>query len=171
MTKRTRKERIGPRDELALVSNRILALIFDKRYEDARLIINKEQERFPAGESHRFTAFTAALHEHLGEIVEAIALLRQAVEEKPTWLPHLYQLSVLLMDAEHWGESETVLNDLIALSLAQKEAYFLSEARFRIAICLKELGRLKEFQQMKAEIPTGTSAFIGDRLYRIDDIT
>ena len=171
MTKMTKKEGVDPGDELPLLSGRILSLIFDKRYEDARSLINQEQKRFSAGEAHRFMALAAVLHEYLGEIDEAIALMRKAVLESPTWISHLYQLSVLLMDAKRWDDADLALSKLIALSLAQNEVYFISEARFRRAMCLKKLGRLTEFQQMNAEIPMGTRVFIGDKSCRIEDVT
>lgn len=153
-----------------MLSERIFSLISDKHHDEARSLINQEQKRFPEGEAHRFTAFSAVLHEDLGEIDKAVALMRRALQQKPAWLPHFYRLSVLLMDAKHWDEADVVLSELVALSLAQNDAYFLNEARFRRAVCLMKLGRLKEFRQVKGEIPIGMTAFIGDKLCRVDDI-
>jgi tetratricopeptide (TPR) repeat protein len=167
----TKKDNAEPGDELFLSSKKIYSLIRDKRYDDARLLIGLEQKRFPKAEAHRFTALSAILHERLGEVNKSIALMRQAAREKPMWLPHLYQLSVLLMDAEHWDEADIVLKEIIALSLAKNDAYFLDESRFRRAVCLNRLGRADEFKQAKAEIPEGTSIFIGDGFHRIEDVT
>lgn len=166
----TKKGNAKPADELFLPSGKILSLIFDKRYDEARSLIDSEQKRLPEGEAHRLMALSAVLHESLGEIDKSIALMRQAVRKKPTWLPHLYQLSVMLMDLEHWGDADVVLNEIIALSLAKDDVYFLDESRFRRAICLNMLGREDELKQVKAEIPVGTRVFIGDKLYLLDDI-
>ena len=165
----TRKDKAEPRDE-SLLSGKIISLIFDKRYDEARSLIDTEQKRLPE-EAHRLMALSAVLHESLGEVENSITLMRQALREKPNWLPHLYQLSVLLMDAEHWADADVVLSEIIALSLAKNDVYFLDEGRFRRAVCLDRLGRADEFKQVKAEIPAGTRVFIGDKLYRIDDIT
>ena len=172
MNKKIRMEgSVEPKDELALFCSRILALIVDKRYSDARSSINDGYKSFPVSDEHRFMALEAVLYERLGEIDNSIQLLQRATQDKPTWLPHLYQLSVLLMDVKRWDEADGVLRDLVALSVTQNETYFLCEGRFRRAICLKELGRLTEFQLAKAEIPLGTRIFIGNRSYQIDDIT
>jgi tetratricopeptide (TPR) repeat protein len=157
------------RDQPPLSSRKILSLIHEERYDEARLLIDAERERLPE-EAHRLTALSARIYEHLGKIVESIALLRQAIQEKPTWLPHLYQLSVLLMDAKHWNEADVVLGEIIALSLAKDDVYFLGDCRFRKAVCLKRLGRVDELKQVIATIPVELSVFIGDKLCRIDDI-
>jgi tetratricopeptide (TPR) repeat protein len=158
------------RDELFLLSGKVYSLISAKRYDEARLLIDTERARNPEGEAHRFTALSAILHESLGEIDESITLMRQALQEKPAWIPHLYRLSVMLMDAERWYDANVVLKEIIALSLAKNDVYFLDDCRFRRVICLNVLGRADELEQAKAEIPAGMSAFIGDKLCRIEDI-
>jgi tetratricopeptide (TPR) repeat protein len=165
-----KKDSNGPRDELSLLCRKVYSLISAKRYDDARLIIDTEQKRFPEAEAHQFVSLSAVLHESLGEIDKSIALMRQALQEKPAWLPHLYRLSVMLMDAEHWADADVVLKEIIALSLAQDDVYFLDEGRFRRAVCLHMLGLADELSQAKAEIPAGTRIFIGDRHCLIDDI-
>ena len=166
----TKKDNDEPEDEPLLLSRKIISLIFDERYDEARSLIDAEQKRLPE-ETHRLMALSAILHESLGEVDKSIALTRQALREKPTWLPHLYQLSVMLMDAEQWGNADVILKEIIALSLAKNDVYFLDESRFRRAVCLSTLGRADELKQVKAEIPAGLSVFIGDKLCRIDDIS
>jgi tetratricopeptide (TPR) repeat protein len=123
-------------DEFFSLSKRILSVIFDKRYAEAKLLIDKEQARFPARHAHRFMSLSAVLLRRSGEVDESIALLRQALREKPTWLPHLFELAVLLMDVERWDEAEVLLKEIVALSLAKSEFYFLDESRYRRAVCL-----------------------------------
>jgi hypothetical protein len=165
----TRTNGSEQRDQPPLSSRKILSLIHEERYDEARLLIDAEQKRLPE-EAHRLMALSARLSERLGKIGEGIALLRHAIREKPTCLPHLYQLSVLLMDAEHWNDAEVVLGEIIALSLVKDDVYFLNESRFRKAVCLYILERDDEFKQVKSEIPVGFRIFIGNGLYEIDDI-
>ena len=157
-------------DSLFSLARKVFSLISAKQHDEARSLIDIEQKNFPDSEAHRFLSFRALLHESLGEVDRGLALMRQAVREKPDWLPHLYRLSVMLMTAEHWADAEIVLREIIALSLARDDVYFLDDSRFRRAVCLKMLGRVDEFKQARAEIPAGLSILIGDGRYQIDDI-
>ena len=58
----------------------------------------------------------------------------------------------------------------IAVSLENNEAFFLSECRFRRAICLKALGHVEEFRRIKAEISVGTSILLDDGSHHIEDL-
>jgi tetratricopeptide (TPR) repeat protein len=156
-------------DEFFSLSKRILSVIFDKRYAEAKLLIDKEQARFPARHAHRFMSLSAVLLRRSGEVDESIALLRQALRATPTWRPHLFELAVLLMDVERWDEAEVLLKEIVALSLAKSEFYFLDESRYRRAVCLHRLGRTEEFKRARAEIPPGTRIFIGDKHCEIDE--
>jgi hypothetical protein len=69
-------------------------------------------------------------------------------------------LGVELMDIEHWSDAEVVLDELVALSKAKDESYFLDDARLKRALCLKYLGRRHEMEELKAEIPAMAGAFI-----------
>jgi len=156
-------------NELFLLAKKIFLLLSEKRYEQAKSLIESERKKYPERESHRFLAFSAVLHETLGEVDTSIAMMRQALREKPTWLPHLYRLSVMLMDVERWDEAEVLLKEIVVLSLAKNDIYFLDESRYRRAVCLHRLGRIDEFEQSRAEIPPGTRIFIGDKNCEIDE--
>jgi hypothetical protein len=153
-----------------LLSDAIISLIYEERFDEARSLIIKERERLPEAESHRLTALSAVLYKKVGEGGKGIALMKLALRENPTWLPHLFRLSVMLMDEERWEDADVLLCELVALSLAKDEIYFLSEGRLRRALCLSMLGRADDLKKLKAEIGPGESAFIGDKLYRIEDI-
>jgi tetratricopeptide (TPR) repeat protein len=165
----TRKENGEPGNDPLSSKEKIRALISERRYDEAKSLIVAEGKRLPA-RAHRLMALSARLHEEVGEIEKSIALMRQAIRQKPAWLPYLYQLSVILMDAEYWSDADIVLKEIIALSLANSDAYFLDESRFRRAVCLKKLGCSEEFNRAKAEIPTGTKIFLRDRSCGIEDI-
>ena len=142
---------MAPGGKNYLLSDEIIDLIFEKRFDDAKLLIDSENDRLPIGESHRLVALSAVLNNERGDIDKSIVLMRLAIQEKPNWLPHLYRLSVILMDAEYWNDADIVLNELIALSLAKSDAYFLGDARLRKALCLSMLRREVELKRCRQE--------------------
>ncbi len=158
----------APSNKATGVFKRIFSLILDGRYEEARTLIESERKNY-SGESHRFLAYSAMLHEELGETDAAIGLMRQAIQERPGFLPHLYKLSVMLMDVKRWGEAEIQLKDTIKLCLMHSDFYVLDDSRYRRAICLFRIGRMAEFEQAKAEIPPGTRIFLDDKHCEIDE--
>jgi tetratricopeptide (TPR) repeat protein len=166
MSKRNGAER---EDELFLLAKEIYSLIAENRYAQAKALIKSERKEYPKSQSHRFLAFSAVLHEALGAVDTSIALMRQALREKPAWLPHLHRLSGMLMDVERWDEAEILLNEIVTLSLAQNEFYFLNDSRYRRAVCLHRLGRMAEFKRARAEIPPGTRIFLDDKHCEIDE--
>ena len=144
-------------------------MVSDKCYGEAKALIKSERKKYPGDNWRQFLAFSAVLHERLGEVDQSIALMRQALREKPDWLPHLYRLSVLLMDVKRWGEAEALLKEIVDLSLAKKNVYFLNDSRYRRAVCLHRLGRTDEFKRAKAEIPPGTRIFLDNKHCEIDE--
>lgn len=46
--------------------------------------------------------------------------------------------------------------------MATNEAFFLNEAWLSRAVCLKNLGRMSEYERAKAEVPAGTTTLIDD---------
>ncbi len=62
-----------------------------------------------------------------------------------------------LRDLEYWNDAEAAYRQVIELSLAMDEAFFLNDARLNRAVCLKNLGRAREYEQAMAEVPKGYS--------------
>jgi len=143
------------------LSKQIVCLVFDRRYEDARSLI--EQTRLRDGKASRLTALPEELNAKLIEFDVGIDTIRWV-------MAGLYMLAVLLMDSEFWSDADPILQKVIALSREQNEVFFLSECRFRLAICMKALGRAKEFKRVKAEIPPGTIIFLDDGAHQIEDL-
>ncbi|HMK78758.1 MAG TPA: hypothetical protein VK438_03875 [Xanthobacteraceae bacterium] len=156
--------------DIARVSERTISLIFDRRFDEAESMIEEARKHFPAGESHRLAALTAVLRNEMGDRDESIRLMREAVREKPTWLPHLYRLAIFLMDAERWLDADMALDELIHLCQQQNDFYFLDDARFRKIICMKSLGQFERIQTEKAKITPGTEVFIGSKRIGISDL-
>ena len=160
----------GKERGLAQLSEAIIYLIFDRKYDQAASMIENSRHSLPDDEGHRLAALSAVLQNDAGNLSDSIDLIRQAQQERPTWLPHLYRLSVYLMDAERWLDANTALDELISLSENEDDKYFLDEARLRKIVCLTALGRKQEIQRQKDKISAGAAVFIGDRLYRLDDL-
>jgi hypothetical protein len=146
-----------------LLSAIIISLVFDERYEEAEALLDAERRKLPEGQAYRLMALSEVLREELARCGNNGVSIRRA-------LARVHKLSDMLMDAEYWGDSVSVLGELISLSTANDERFFLGDGRFRRAVCLKALGRMDEFEKAKAEIPVGTKIFMGRGLWGVDDI-
>jgi tetratricopeptide (TPR) repeat protein len=149
---------------------KIISLIFEKKYVEAESQMELQSNSIPPDEAHRLIAISALLSRERGETNEAFRLMSQAISAKPEWLPHLYQLSAMLMEEGKWSDAIAILVKLIAVSRAKKDNYFLGEALFRKAFCLGKLGDTVGLGQAKAEIPEGVTVYINDRGLGIEDI-
>lgn len=144
-----------------MLSKEIISLVFDRRYDEARWLLAAKRE--DEGLSHCLGAFSRALQERINSAGKDDASMRRV-------LAALHMLACLLMDEEHWGAAEPVVNELLRLSLASSESFFLDDARFRKAICLKALRRVDDYYVARAEIPAGTTIFMADGEWRVRDI-
>ncbi len=151
-----------------LFHRKIHRLIRDDRYDEAKLAIEEMRKEFPHLEPHDFLPFHASIEQRLGNPETAIRILQQAVEEGPDRISHHHLLGWDLMKAERWAEADHAFQKVIALSLATDDTYYLNDARYRRALCLKALGRREELQKVKAELPEN---FYNDWLYRIEDVS
>ena len=145
------------------LSSQAVSLIFNQCYEEARALIELEQGRLLEGKPHRLLSLSDEIRRTLEKFDNDIASKRRV-------MARLYMLAVLLMDSKFWSETDWVLRKVIALSLENNEAFFLTDCRFRRAICLKALGHVEEFRGVKAEIPVGTSILLDDGPHRIEDL-
>jgi tetratricopeptide (TPR) repeat protein len=143
--------------------DRILALIADQQFDQARTLINAARNNIDAKEAHRLTALTAVIEIESGNTLAGISLMREAIKENDTWLPHWYRLAVYLMDNYQWRDAIEVLDKLISLSEQREDTYFLDEALFRKIVCLKALGRNAEIEPVRRKIRPGTEVIIGDK--------
>jgi hypothetical protein len=156
--------------DLVEVSEKVIGLIFEKEFEQAVSLIERQRQSLSSGDSHRLTALAALVKREAGSLSEGIDLMQEVAREKPSWLPHLYRLSVFLMDAERWLDAGIVLDELILLSERKNDYYFVDDARFRRILCLKELRQDAGLDALKAKIPPGARFFVGDKSYGIEDL-
>ena len=75
-----------------------------------------------------------------------------------------------LMDEQLWLEAIEAVSELISLSEQGGDEYFLNDARFRKAVCLKALGRHAEIPSQKRNIVPDTEVLIGDKFYTLEDL-
>jgi hypothetical protein len=162
----------GKREErdISSLSEQIIALIFDQQFDAAAATIATALQSLSAVEAHRLVALSAVLQKERENLRGSVDLMRQATAQNRRWLPHLYRLSVYLMDAEQWRDASVVLDELISLSERKSDGYFLEEARIRIIICLKALGSEAEIAYHKARSSPDAGAFIGSRYFRLGDL-
>ena len=123
-----------------------------------------------ADESHHLTALSARLEVETGNLSQGIDLIRRAARQAPDYPPHLYWLCEYLMNGERWLEAIEAADELIAWSERSGNPYFLDDARFRKALCLKALGRYAELPPLIRILPPDIESFTCDRLYSLDDL-
>jgi hypothetical protein len=141
-------------------SESIISLVIDGLLDDASSVIARADPRLSGGQARRLVALVRITRNKPEGIAKIEEANRRTYRENGTWLAYVYALGVELMDIERWADAEVVLDELIALSKAKDEFYFLDDARLRRALCLKYLGRRREMEELKAEIPATARAFI-----------
>ena len=151
-----------------ICQRRIYRLIRDDRYDDAKIAIEDMRKEFPYLEPHDFIPFYASIEKRLGNPETSIQMLQQAAKEGPTRTSHHHTLGLALIDAERWAEADLSFQEVIAICLARDEFYYLNDARYRRALCLKALGRREELEKVKAALPDN---FYNDWWYRIEDVS
>jgi tetratricopeptide (TPR) repeat protein len=150
--------------------DKVSALRKRRQFDEARSMIAAARESWPGVQLHELTALSALLEVDAGNFYHGLQLMREAIRQEPTWLPHWYRLCYLLMDQELWPEALEAADELISLSERCNESYFLDDARFRKALCLKALGRHVEIPSLKRNIAPDVVVFTAGRLYGLDDL-
>jgi hypothetical protein len=146
-------------DNYIRLSEEIISLFVDSMHDEAQSLIDKAGERVSKEEKKRLAALVRIdkyKPEGVAQIDEAH---KRAYRKNGTWLAYFYTLATELMDIERWADAEIALDELIALSKAKDEFYFLDDARLRRALCLKYLGRRREMEALKTEIAPEAEAF------------
>lgn len=137
-----------------------LSLIFVGQYDDAEALCMDREARSSICRLPGLKAALDAKIEQLGTSAEA---------ERRS-LAGAYRLATWLRDNEYWTEAEAIYHEVVRLSLAMKEVFFLSDAQLSRVMCLKKLGRMREYERAKAEVPAGTTTLIDGVNWRIEDL-
>ena len=81
-----------------------------------------------------------------------------------------YIAAYRLRGQRYWNDAAAIYLDVVELSLAMNEAFFLNDARLSRAVCLKNLGYINEYEREKAEVPAGTTILIDRVNWRVEDL-
>jgi hypothetical protein len=149
---------------LSSSSETVVSLVFDGHYEDAEAILRAERKSRARGiEIPRLTGLLEALNNKVQE-------LGTPPDSERRILARTYMLAHTLRKHKYWAEAEPVYVEVVRLSLAMDEPFFLNDARLSRAVCLKELGRLHEYEIAKAQVPPGTTILIQGDDWQVEDL-
>ncbi len=142
------------------LSEKVIALIVDGLHDQAVSAIDQASKRISGAETRRLAALVQVDRDKPKAIAQINEARRRAYKENGTWIAYVETLGVELMGIERWADAEIALEEVIALSRARGDFYFLDEARLLRALCLKYLGRWREMEVLRAEIPPDAGTFI-----------
>jgi uncharacterized protein HemY len=142
------------------LSHKVIALIVDGLHDQAVSAIDQARKQISDEEGRRLAALVQIDRDKPKSIAQVNEARRRAYEENGTWIAYIHMLGFELVDIERWADAEIAFDEVIALSRARADFYFLDEARLLRALCLKYLGRRREMEMLRAEIPPDAGALI-----------
>lgn len=145
------------------VSERFVSLVFGKNYDEAEALLRARREAISRDDSPQLAGVEEALRAEIERLGTSSGARRQI-------LAGCYMMADQLREQEYWNEAESIFHTVIDLSLSMNEAFFLNDARLRRAVCLKRLGKIREYQRAKAEVPVGTRILIDGVDWRVEDL-
>lgn len=143
-------------------SQKIILLLFQHRYDEATALLRAELE-FVSGDASLLSQLRGGLNAKAEELGRGPKAKRQI-------LAGSYMLAEILREQEYWHEAEAIYDEVVATSLAMNEPFFLRSAQVLRAVCLKHLGRTREFLNAKAQVPPGTTILLDGYSLRIEDL-
>ncbi|MBR0962444.1 hypothetical protein [Bradyrhizobium japonicum] len=146
---------------MSSLSTRIVSLSFELLYDELERLLRAARAASP--EEASLAGLPEALQEKLGQLEGLRSHVRYL-------LSGLNALNFNLMEWEYWRDAELVSRELVRLSLAYDEVFFLDDARLRQAACLKRLGRIRDFENIEREIPAGTRFWMRNRFWYVEEI-
>jgi hypothetical protein len=141
----------------------IVSLVFNKRYEEAKAILRTEEKTMSRNATLRLLGLNEALEDKVQQVGTSPAAMRRI-------LAGCYMMAEILREEEYWGDAEEIYEQVVKRSVAMDEPFFLMSARMCRAVCLKQLGRKREVEQVKAQIPPGTAILLEDGELRVEDL-
>jgi len=142
------------------LSHTVIALIVDGLHDQAVSAIDQARKKISGEEGRRLAALVQIDRDKPKAIAQVNEAQRRAYEKNGTWIAYVQTLAFELVDIERWADAEIAFDEVIALSMARADFYFLDEARLLRALCLKYLGRRREMEVLRAEIPPDAGTFI-----------
>ena len=147
-------------DSYVRLSETVIALIVDDLHDQAVCAIDQASKQISGEETRRLAALIQVDRDKPKAIAQINEARRRAYRENGTWIAYVQSLGFELMGIERWADAEIALDEVIALSRARADFYFLDEALLLRALCLKYLGRRHEMEVLRAEIPPDAGTFI-----------
>ncbi|MCS3726469.1 hypothetical protein [Bradyrhizobium betae] len=144
-------------------SEKFISLIFDKRLDEARALLRAHRGALTGDELPRLFGVEEALRAKIGQ-------LGPGPSEQRRTLAGAYTAAHWLREQNYWDEAQAIYLDVVKRSLEMNEAFFLNDARLSRAVCLKNLGRMNEYELAKAEVPPGTTCLIDWVIWRVEDL-
>jgi len=148
---------------LLSIAEKLVSLIFGKQYDEAAAFLCAQREDTSGDRVPRLSGLEEALQAEIRRLGTGSAAQRQI-------LAGCYMMADQLREKQYWNEAESVFDKVVELSLAMNEEFFLNDARLRRAVCLKKLGKMREYEQVKAEVPGGTRIVIDGVDWRAEDL-
>ncbi|MCK1393646.1 hypothetical protein [Bradyrhizobium sp. 1] len=148
---------------LPLVPAKFVSLVFDRLYDEASAFLREQCDGASGDEIPRLVGVEEALRSKVEQLGSSPSAQRQA-------LAGIYMAAHQLRRQKYWHEAEAVYLEVVERSLATNEAFFLNDARLSRAVCLKNLGRMSEYERAKAEVPAGTTTLIDGVNWRVEDL-
>jgi len=149
--------------QLQTIAESFVSLIFDKRYDDADVILRKQREAASVRERPRLAGLNEALRAKVEQLGSSPSARRSA-------LAGIYMAAYRLRGQEYWNDAATTYMDVIERSFAMNEPFFLNDALLSRAVCLKNLGRFDEYERAKSQVPAGTTILIDGVNCRVEDL-
>lgn len=144
-------------------AEKFVSLVFVSRYDDADAVLRVQRNAKSGDEIPRLIGVNEALRNKVEQLGSGPSARRRA-------LAGTYMAAYRLRGQKYWSDAAETYRDVVELSLAMNEAFFLNDARLSRAVCLKSLGRFDEYERAKAEVPTGTAILIDGVNWRAEDL-
>lgn len=144
-------------------AEKFVSLVFDSRYDDADAVLRVQREAVSGDGIPRLIGLNEALRTKVEQLGAGPKAQRQ-------FLAASYMIADQLREQQFWYEAESIFYKVVELSLAMNEAFFLNDARLRRVVCLKNLGRINEYERAKTEVPAGTAILIDGVNWRVEDL-
>ncbi|HXH43603.1 MAG TPA: hypothetical protein VNK51_07130 [Bradyrhizobium sp.] len=146
-----------------LFSEKFVSLVFDGRYDEADEILCAQREAAAGVVVLRLVGVREAMRAKVQQLGFGPSDQRRV-------LACTYETAYRLREQKYWNDAATIYLDVVELSLAMNEPFVLDDARLSRVLCLKNLGRIHEYEREKAEIPAGTTILIDGVNWRVEDL-
>ncbi|QIP08539.1 hypothetical protein [Bradyrhizobium symbiodeficiens] len=148
---------------MSSAAQRFISLIFDGRYDEADAVLREQRDPASVGDTPRLIGVGEALRTKILQLGFAPSAQRRI-------LAGTYMSACQLREQKYWCDAAAIYLDVVELSLTIDEAFFLNDARLSRAVCLKNLGRITEYEREKAKVPADTTILIDGVNWRVEDL-